>query len=165
MKSLMERLVFQNNETAAMLVYQENSLGVTLFSYMNTFFCFNKLTEMLAMWVKTLYKLLLGFAVFASRLASHVLDRVFYLMPVRSFNNFRSWFEEPYECSNRKILTSSDITGEIHNFWRSRKRLRKYWMEISGLWTFPWEILLRVNDRTIEGSELLCDSTHATVNI
>ena len=44
MKSLIERLVFQNNEKAAMLVYQENSLGVTLFSYMNTFFCFNKLT-------------------------------------------------------------------------------------------------------------------------
>lgn len=69
---------------------------------------------MLAMSVKTLYKLLLGFAVFASRLASHVLDRVFYLMPVRSFNNFRSWFEEPYQCSNRKILTSSDITGEMY---------------------------------------------------
>ena len=36
-------LVFQNNETAAVLVYQENPLGVELFSYVNAFFCSNKL--------------------------------------------------------------------------------------------------------------------------
>ena len=41
MKSLRGGLVFQNNETAAMLVYQENPLGVALFSYINTLFCFN----------------------------------------------------------------------------------------------------------------------------
>jgi len=32
-------LVFQNNETAAMLVYQTNPVGVELFSCVNTFFC------------------------------------------------------------------------------------------------------------------------------
>ena len=31
-------LVFQNNETAAILVYQENPVGVELFSYVKTFF-------------------------------------------------------------------------------------------------------------------------------
>ena len=36
-------LVFQNHETAAMLVYQENHLGVELFSHVNDFFCSNKL--------------------------------------------------------------------------------------------------------------------------
>ena len=36
-------LVFQNNETAAMLVYLENPLGVELFSRENAFFCSNKL--------------------------------------------------------------------------------------------------------------------------
>ena len=36
-------LVFQNNETAAMLVYQENPLGVELFSHVNAFFCSSKL--------------------------------------------------------------------------------------------------------------------------
>jgi len=36
-------LVFQNNGTAAMLVYPENRLGVELFSYVKTFFCSNKL--------------------------------------------------------------------------------------------------------------------------
>ena len=36
-------LVFQNNETAAMLVYQENPLGVELFSHVNAFFCSIKL--------------------------------------------------------------------------------------------------------------------------
>ena len=36
-------LVFQNNETAAMLVYPENPLGVELFSHVNDFFCSNKL--------------------------------------------------------------------------------------------------------------------------
>ena len=36
-------LVFQNNGTAAMLVYPENPLGVELFSHVNAFFCSNKL--------------------------------------------------------------------------------------------------------------------------
>ena len=36
-------LVFQNNETAAKLVYPENPLGVELFSQVNAFFCSNKL--------------------------------------------------------------------------------------------------------------------------
>ena len=46
----------QNNETAAMLVSQTNPLGIELFSYANTFFCFSKFALMLATWVKTLYK-------------------------------------------------------------------------------------------------------------
>ena len=36
-------LVFQNNETAAMLVCLENPLGAELFSLVNTFSCSNKL--------------------------------------------------------------------------------------------------------------------------
>ena len=36
-------LVFQNTETAAMLVSQTNPVGVELFSYVNAFFCSNKL--------------------------------------------------------------------------------------------------------------------------
>ena len=36
-------LMFQNNETEAMLVYQENPLGVDFFSYVNISFCSNKL--------------------------------------------------------------------------------------------------------------------------
>ena len=47
---------FQNNETAAMLVYTENPLGVELFSHVNAFFCSNKLAWKLATWVKTLYR-------------------------------------------------------------------------------------------------------------
>ena len=35
-------LVFQNNEKAAMLVYQENPVGVELFSHVDAFFCSNK---------------------------------------------------------------------------------------------------------------------------
>ena len=35
-------LVPQNNETATMLVFQTNHLGVDLFSYENTFFCSHK---------------------------------------------------------------------------------------------------------------------------
>ena len=37
-------LVFQNNETAAMLVFQTIPLGVELFSNANTFFCSNRFT-------------------------------------------------------------------------------------------------------------------------
>ena len=36
-------LVFQKNETAAMLVFQTNPVGVEIFSYINTLFCSNKL--------------------------------------------------------------------------------------------------------------------------
>ena len=35
-------LVFQNNETAGMLMYQTNPSEVELFSYVNTSFCSNK---------------------------------------------------------------------------------------------------------------------------
>ena len=48
-------LVFQNNETAAMLGFLINPVGVELFSYVNTFFCSNKLAWLLATRVKTLY--------------------------------------------------------------------------------------------------------------
>ena len=48
-------LMFENNETEAMLVYKGNPLGVEFISYVNTFFCSNKLAQMLALWVKTLY--------------------------------------------------------------------------------------------------------------
>ena len=41
-------LVFQNNETAAKLVYQVDSVGVELFSYANAFFCSNKFAYILA---------------------------------------------------------------------------------------------------------------------
>ena len=41
-------LVLQNNETAVMLVFQANSVGVELFSNVNTFFCSNKFASMLA---------------------------------------------------------------------------------------------------------------------
>jgi len=43
-------LVFQNIETAAMLVSQTNPVGVS-FSYVNTFFCSNKFAWLLAMLV------------------------------------------------------------------------------------------------------------------
>jgi len=43
------------NETAAMLVYQTNPVGVQLFSYVNTFFCSNKFAWLLDTWVYTLY--------------------------------------------------------------------------------------------------------------
>ena len=36
-------MVFQNNKMAAMLVYQDNRVGIELFSYVNTFFCSYKL--------------------------------------------------------------------------------------------------------------------------
>ena len=39
-----------------MLVYQDNPVGVDLFSYVKTFFCSNKLAYMLATLVKTLFK-------------------------------------------------------------------------------------------------------------
>ena len=41
-------LVFQNNETVAMSVYTENTLGVDVFSHVNAFLCSNKLALMLA---------------------------------------------------------------------------------------------------------------------
>ena len=52
-------LVSQNNEAAAMLVFQTSPLGVEHFSYANAFFCSNKFAYKLATWVKTIY-----FAVF-----------------------------------------------------------------------------------------------------
>ena len=41
--------MFQNNETAAIVVYQTNPVGVEPFSYEKTFFCSNKFV-----WRKTL---------------------------------------------------------------------------------------------------------------
>jgi len=41
-------LEFQNNEMAAMLVYQTNPVGLQLFSYVNTFFFSNKFAWLLA---------------------------------------------------------------------------------------------------------------------
>ena len=40
---MVTRLVFQNNETAAMLVSQTNPVGVELFFHENAFFCSNKI--------------------------------------------------------------------------------------------------------------------------
>ena len=48
-------LVFQNNETATMLVYQTNPVRVQLFSYGNSFFCSNKFAWLLDTQVNTLY--------------------------------------------------------------------------------------------------------------
>ena len=45
----------KNNETAAMLVYQVNPVGLELFSSANAFFCSNQFAYILATWVKTLY--------------------------------------------------------------------------------------------------------------
>ena len=36
-------LVFKDNKTVAMLLYQANPVGVQLFSYVNTLFCSNEL--------------------------------------------------------------------------------------------------------------------------
>ena len=47
--------VFSHDVTAAMLVSQTNPVGVELFSYANAFFS-NKFAQMLATWVKTLYR-------------------------------------------------------------------------------------------------------------
>ena len=44
-------VAFQNNETAAILVYQTNPTGVQLFSYGNTFFHSNKFAWLLDMQV------------------------------------------------------------------------------------------------------------------
>ena len=49
-------LVFQNNKTAAMLVFQTSPVGVELFSYVNAFCCSHQFAQMLATKVKTLYK-------------------------------------------------------------------------------------------------------------
>ena len=38
------------------MVYQENPLGVELFSHVNVFFCSNESAEMLTTWLKTLFK-------------------------------------------------------------------------------------------------------------
>ena len=41
-------LVFQNNETAAMLMFQTNPVRVELFSYVNSFFRSHKFSQTLA---------------------------------------------------------------------------------------------------------------------
>ena len=47
-------LVFENNETAAMLLFQIFPVGVEFFSHVKALFCPNKFAKMLATWVKTL---------------------------------------------------------------------------------------------------------------
>ena len=47
-------LVFENNETAAMLLFQIFPVGVEFFSHVKAVFCPNKFAKMLATWVKTL---------------------------------------------------------------------------------------------------------------
>ena len=48
-------LVFQNNETAAVLMSQTNPVGVEGICYVNTSFCSNRLAWLLATGVKTLF--------------------------------------------------------------------------------------------------------------
>ena len=48
-------LVFQNNETVAILVFHSNPVGVGLFSYVKNFFCSHKFAQMLATRVNKLY--------------------------------------------------------------------------------------------------------------
>lgn len=48
-------LVSQNNEMAAMLVYQTNPVGIELLSYLNTSFCSNKFAFLMARRVRMLY--------------------------------------------------------------------------------------------------------------
>ena len=48
-------LVSQNKEMAAMLVSQTKPLGIELYFYANTFFCFSKPIWPVT-WMKTLYK-------------------------------------------------------------------------------------------------------------
>ena len=45
-----------NNETATMLVYQTNPVGVVHVSYVNTSFCANNFAELLFTWLKRLYR-------------------------------------------------------------------------------------------------------------
>ena len=47
--------MFQNNEAAAILVFQTKPVGFGLSSYANNFFCSHKFVELLATRVKTLY--------------------------------------------------------------------------------------------------------------
>ena len=52
-------LVSQNNQTAAMLVFQTSPVGVELFSFVKILFWGNKFVYLLATSVLTLYKILL----------------------------------------------------------------------------------------------------------
>ena len=52
-------LVSQNKEIAAMLVSQTKPLGIELYFYANTFFCFSKPIWQLVTWMRTLYKWLI----------------------------------------------------------------------------------------------------------
>ena len=47
-------LMFQNNETAAILLFQTSPVGGELFSFVNAFFCSNKFAWILVTLVKTL---------------------------------------------------------------------------------------------------------------
>ena len=48
-------LVYQNKGMAAILVYKANLLGIELYFYANTFFCFIEPIWPLVTWVKTIY--------------------------------------------------------------------------------------------------------------
>ena len=48
-------LIFQSNESAAILLYQTNPVGVQLLSYVNTFFCSIKFARLLDTWVHVYY--------------------------------------------------------------------------------------------------------------
>ena len=68
--------MFQNNKTAAMLVYQTIPVGVEFFSYVNAFFCSHEFAKMLATRVKTLYK--------TFSLVQQIL-RTLYVLPTEGF--------------------------------------------------------------------------------
>ena len=48
-------LVFKNNKTAAMLVFQTSPMGIELFSYVNVFFCSNNFVRYIMGDVKVAY--------------------------------------------------------------------------------------------------------------
>ena len=49
-------ICLQNNESAAMFVYQKNSVGIELFSHVKTFFYSKQFAKLLTTWPKTIYK-------------------------------------------------------------------------------------------------------------
>ena len=89
-------LVFENNETAAMLLFQIFPVGVEFFSHVKALFCPNKFAKMLATWVKTLdrncytwlvihRKALLAVNSYASAFSAERLHRVKDIRPATLF--------------------------------------------------------------------------------
>ena len=64
---------------------QTNSMSIQLFSYVNTFFCSNKLAWLLAMWMKTLCTTSVIF--FFSIFPSHNLVAFFWVLLSRQYSN------------------------------------------------------------------------------